>query len=808
MADSPKEEVSQIVPKKTNARTSIIHLITSFFRKLGTAGAIYLLGYFELSIAWLAAPVILSVLRDEWKKESEAKRINAQIAATSNEKDLVLAKLDDLPAWVFFPDVERAEWLNVILKQMWPNINHYMYNLIKDTIEPSIRENLVQYKLKNFQFGKIRLGAIPPRIGGIKVYEKHVARDEIIMDMEISYAGDCDISFTVSGVSGGIKDFQIHGMMRVIMKPLIPTIPLVGGVQMFFLNNPTLDFNLVGALDMLDAPGLSDMLHRIVVEQIGAMMVLPNKLPIILSTTVPSQTLKTPQPEGVLRIHVVEGKHLMAKDMKMVGKNTSDPYVILTLGAQTYRTPTIDSTLDPKWDYWCEMVVYSSRGQELALQLYDEDKLKKKDSSLGKATVDIHNVVKKGGVDSWVTLEEATHGMVHLRLSWLTITKDTKLLATALAETQLLRVTSMSSALLTVYVDSAKNLPNARTQSKPDPYVSLNVGNKVVKTNVQYRTDCPVFEQGFTLLVGNPETDSLRVKIFDQKTEGEIGRLDFTLEQLLEKKDLEISSEPFTLQKAGSDSKIILSMQLRILKTSEMAPQPAITRTASQMSRNRSIGSRTSSSSSMSVILPGGGGGNAGGGDTVKSTVPEETEDKIDSANGELKPVTENMTIGTPPYAVKSAPYELHQRSPSVTGSMGPSKLGRIYITLRYSVQRQRLIVVIHKIANLPKKDPSNIPDPYVKLYLLPERSKETKRKTETIKDDCNPIYEESFEYTVSQGVLSSKQLEVTVVNQHNWYSAGSPVIGQVIIDLDQVDPNGEDLTDWFDLQHESTSKD
>lgn len=33
----------------------------------------------------------------------------------------------------------------------------------------------------------------------------------------------------------------------------------------------------------------------------------------------------------------------------------------------------------------------------------------------------------------------------------------------------------------------------------------------------------------------------------------------------------------------------------------------------------------------MSVILPGGGGGNAGGGDTVKSTVPEETEDKIDS---------------------------------------------------------------------------------------------------------------------------------------------------------------------------------
>lgn len=32
---------------------------------------------------------------------------------------------------------------------------------------------------------------------------------------------------------------------------------------------------------------------------------------------------------------------------------------------------------------------------------------------------------------------------------------------------------------------------------------------------------------------------------------------------------------------------------------------------------------------------------------------------------------------------------------------------------------------------NIPIKDPSNIPDPYVKLYLLPERAKDTKRKTQ-----------------------------------------------------------------------------
>jgi hypothetical protein len=32
--------------------------------------------------------------------------------------------------------------------------------------------------------------------------------------------------------------------------------PLVGGLQIFFLNNPDVDFNLVGVVDVLDLPGL------------------------------------------------------------------------------------------------------------------------------------------------------------------------------------------------------------------------------------------------------------------------------------------------------------------------------------------------------------------------------------------------------------------------------------------------------------------------------------------------------------------------------------------------------------------------
>jgi Ca2+-dependent lipid-binding protein len=135
----------------------------------------------------------------------------------------------------------------------------------------------------------------------------------------------------------GIKDFQIHGMVRVVLKPLINDMPLVGGMQVFFLNNPNIDFNLVGVADFLDFPGISDLLRRIIVEQIAAIMVLPNKLPFILNDKVAAHTLKMPQPEGVLRIHVVEAKDLMKKDISVLGKGKSDPYCIITVGAQQFK---------------------------------------------------------------------------------------------------------------------------------------------------------------------------------------------------------------------------------------------------------------------------------------------------------------------------------------------------------------------------------------------------------------------------------------------------------------------------------------
>ncbi|XP_070496285.1 extended synaptotagmin-2 isoform X1 [Chironomus tepperi] len=797
--DSKMSNSKELTPEKAEIEShsdgGILSIMYSAAKKVAVVGIVYFVGYMNWSVAWLICPLLLSVIRDQIRGQHDIRRQVAKASALANDKDVILARLNDLPAWVFFPDVERCEWLNRILKQVWPNANHFARNMIKESIEPNVQKALEGYKLNGFKFERMILGTIPPRIGGVKVYDKNIARNEIIMDLDLFYAGDCDINFSLGGFRGGIKDFQIHGTVRVVMKPLIPNPPLVGGLQIFFLNNPNIDFNLVGVIDLLDMPGLSDILRRIIIEQVAAMMVLPNKLPIILSDQIEALSLKMPEPEGVLRVHVVEAKNLMKMDIGMLGKGKSDPYAIVTVGAQQFRTQIIDNNVNPKWDYWCEAEVNEILSQELLIQLWDYDGYfpgVQGDDPLGQATVEISSVVKKGEIDTWLTLEQAKHGMVHLRLSWMQLSSDRNDLKAALEETQMLRVTDMSTALLTVFIDSAKNLPHARQNANPDAYLTLSVGKKTEQTSVQMRTDSPVWEQGFTFLVANPENDTLQVKIMDQKTTNQIGTFTYIIAHLMDKKNMEVVSQPFQLQKSGPESRVIMALSLRVLKrgvpveeeepekpeedSQDVAPKAPLRKQDSKISRSSVNAAISSDSGTVEEPL-------------TASTVSTNLAGAPSSPTGSLK--SASSSLGRNP-SIKSVGIET-----------GP--LGAINMTIQYSMQRQRLIVIIHKIKNIPLKDPSNIPDPYVKLYLLPGRSKDSKRKTAVVKDNCNPVFDATFEYLISVAELNTSQLEVTICTEK---LIGSPILGMVKVELNDPEIQGTGKNTWWDLKPEFKSTD
>jgi len=61
--------------------------------------------------------------------------------------------------------------------------------------------------------------------------------------------------------------------------------------------------------------------------------------------------------------------------------------------------------------------------------------------------------------------------------------------------------------------------------------------------------------------------------------------------------------------------------------------------------------------------------------------------------------VEEELILSTSaPSSFTGSPQLIH-RNPSITSSSGEAKLGRIQLTIRYSTQRQKLTIFVHKVA-------------------------------------------------------------------------------------------------------------
>merc|ERR1719431_1671343 len=106
----------------------------------------------------MVTPLLLSVLRDQWKKVKRNKLAAAREAALTNEQAMLEARMgaEELPSWVFFPDKDRAEWVNNILEQLWPYVNMYVRNMLFKTIEP-----LVDSQVKSLKGYSIFRGSTP-----------------------------------------------------------------------------------------------------------------------------------------------------------------------------------------------------------------------------------------------------------------------------------------------------------------------------------------------------------------------------------------------------------------------------------------------------------------------------------------------------------------------------------------------------------------------------------------------------------------------------------------------------------------------
>nr|CDS32095.1 extended synaptotagmin 2 [Hymenolepis microstoma] len=136
-----------------------------------------------------------------------------------------------------------------------------------------------------------------------------------------------------------------------------------------------------------------------------------------------------------------------------------------------------------------------------------------------------------------------------------------------------------------------------------------------------------------------------------------------------------------------------------------------------------------------------------------------------------------------------------------------PDPAGRIRLTVHYDVNLEILAVTVESAEDLLGVDKDGLSDPYVKLSLVDGcgHTVGDSKKTKPVKNDLNPQFNESFEFSVKSEVLDTCKLCVDVKNHVGVLQRGSQTreLGSVVLNLKAL-KDGVGFTEWYWL-HKST---
>lgn len=289
------------------------------------------------------------------------------------------------------------------------------------------------------------------------------------------------------------------------------------------------------------------MILKVVQSIMGGMAVLPNRFLVKLDAK--NDWFKTFQfPLGILNLHVESGSNLGESKkgknfLKKLMHDEVDCYVDATLGAETWRTKTIDNSRNPKWNE-THGYLLSDHDQVVTVEVSNEDTATS-DDALGKATVTVKDLLLSGGSHELALThnEQPTDARIRIRGQFMEFVADPASLSSQGEGTH---------GILSVLVASVHHIKGDREALKPSVKVVWGESNfrTAIKTDSPGAdVQNPSFDVAYTVPLTASVTVSgaspVRLVLMDGETEA--GSVDVPLEQVLGAPDMFLAQD-FQLQ--------------------------------------------------------------------------------------------------------------------------------------------------------------------------------------------------------------------------------------------------------------------
>ncbi|KAG8511200.1 Synaptotagmin-like protein 4 [Galemys pyrenaicus] len=109
---------------------------------------------------------------------------------------------------------------------------------------------------------------------------------------------------------------------------------------------------------------------------------------------------------------------------------------------------------------------------------------------------------------------------------------------------------------------------------------------------------------------------------------------------------------------------------------------------------------------------------------------------------------------------------------------------GKITFSLKYEQQTQTLVIHVKECHDLAYADEAKKrSNPYVKTYLLPDKSRQGKRKTSIKRDTVHPFYDEILRYEIPESLLAQRTLQFSV--WHHGRFGRNAFLGEAEVQMD-----------------------